>query len=99
GFYEFSRRAGDFALAMTVVALRMDGRKVKEARLGIGGVEDRPFRCAQAEKILLDGGSAADAARAVSQTVKPMEDIHADAAYRKDLVRATTQRALEQALA
>jgi CO/xanthine dehydrogenase FAD-binding subunit len=28
-----------------------------------------------------------------------MEDIHADAPYRKDLVRATTERALAQALA
>jgi carbon-monoxide dehydrogenase medium subunit len=99
GFYEFSRRAGDFALAMTAVALRTDGKKIKEARIGIGGVEDRPFRCTQAETVLLQGGSLADAAQAVAQMVKPMEDIHADAPYRKDLVRATTLRALEQAMA
>lgn len=99
GFYEFARRAGDFALAMTAVALKTQGKNISEARIGIGGVEDRPFRCAPAEKVLLQGGSLADAAQAVSQAVKPMEDIHADAAYRKDLVRATTLRALEQALA
>jgi CO/xanthine dehydrogenase FAD-binding subunit len=46
----------------------------------------------------VQGGSAVDAAKAVAAAVKPMEDLHADAAYRKDLVRATTQRALEQAL-
>jgi carbon-monoxide dehydrogenase medium subunit len=99
GFYEFSRRAGDFALAMTAVAVRTDGKRVREARIGIGGVEDRPFRCTQAETVLLQGGSLADAAQAVAQMVKPMEDIHADAPYRKDLVRATTLRALEQAMA
>jgi carbon-monoxide dehydrogenase medium subunit len=98
GFYEFSRRAGDFALAMTVVALKTNGKKISEARIGIGGVEDRPSRCTQAEAVLMQGGSLADAAQAVSANVTPLEDLHADAPYRKDLVRATTQRALEQAL-
>ncbi|HEY6821677.1 MAG TPA: xanthine dehydrogenase family protein subunit M [Burkholderiales bacterium] len=99
GFYEFSRRAGDFALAMTAVAVKMEGKKIKEARIGIGGVHDHPFRCAEAEKALLAGKSPDDAAMAVSEMVRPMEDIHADAPYRKDLVRATTRRALEQAMA
>lgn len=99
GFYEFSRRAGDFAIAMTAVALRTAGKKVSEARIAIGGVEDRPTRMASAEALLMQGASPADAAKAVAAAVKPMEDIHADAAYRRDLVVATTQRALEQALA
>ncbi|HYY61857.1 MAG TPA: FAD binding domain-containing protein, partial [Burkholderiales bacterium] len=99
GFYEFSRRAGDFAIAMTAVALKMSGKKIAEARIAIGGVEDKPSRVAAAEALIVHGGSPADAAKAVSSIVRPMEDIHADAAYRKDLVRATTERALAQALA
>ena len=99
GFYEFSRRAGDFALAMTAVALRREGAKIEDARVGIGGVEDRPFRCTAAEEILTRNGSIAEAAEAVSKAVKPLEDLHADAPYRRDLVRATTRRALERALA
>jgi aerobic carbon-monoxide dehydrogenase medium subunit len=99
GFNEFSRRAGDFAIAMTAVALRTAGKKIAEAHIAIGGVEDRPTRCPQAEALLVKGGSPADAAKAVAAVVKPMEDIHADAAYRKDLVRATTERAIAQALA
>ena len=99
GFNEFSRRAGDFAIAMTAVALRTTGKKIVEARIAIGGVEDKPSRCAPAEALLIKGGSPADAAKAVAAAVKPMEDIHADAAYRKDLVRATTERAIAQALA
>jgi carbon-monoxide dehydrogenase medium subunit len=99
GFYEFSRRAGDFALAMTAVALKIQDRKIAQARVGIGGVHDRPFRCAEAERALVAGKSLDEAARAVSAMVQPMEDIHADAPYRKDLVRATTRRALEQAMA
>jgi aerobic carbon-monoxide dehydrogenase medium subunit len=99
GFYEFSRRAGDFALAMTGVALKLSGEKISEARIAIGAVEDRPTRVAAAEALLVQGRSPAEAAKAVSSAVRPMEDIHADAAYRKDLVRATTERALAQALA
>jgi carbon-monoxide dehydrogenase medium subunit len=102
GFYEFSRRAGDFALAMTVAALKVEKGKIREARLGIGGVEDRPARFHAAEAALV--GKAADrkvfteAADIVSRSANPMNDLHADAAYRRDLVRTTTRRALEQAM-
>jgi carbon-monoxide dehydrogenase medium subunit len=99
GFYEFSRRAGDFAIAMSAVAVKISGKKIIEARIAIGGVEDKPSRMAAAEALLVQGGSPAEAAKAVSAVVRPMEDIHADAAYRKDLVRATTERALARALA
>ena len=98
GFYEFSRRVGDFALAMSAVALRIEGGKIREARVGIGGVEDRPSRRTEAEAVLMKGGSIEAAAEAVSKAVEPLEDIHADAPYRRDLVNTTTRRALEQAL-
>jgi CO/xanthine dehydrogenase FAD-binding subunit len=35
---------------------------------------------------------------AAAQVIEPMEDAHADAAFRLDLVRAVTQRALERTL-
>lgn len=102
GFYEFSRRAGDFAIAMTAVAVRVASGKVAEARVGIGGVEDHPFRCAAAEQALIgrtaDASAISEAAEIVSKAVKPMEDLHADAAYRRDLVRTTTRRALQHAV-
>jgi aerobic carbon-monoxide dehydrogenase medium subunit len=94
GFYEYSRRAGDFALAMTAVAVKSEKGKIREARIAHGGVEDRPARCAEAERALVAGATPAEAAELVSQSVKPMQDLHADAPYRKDLVRATTVRAL-----
>ena len=94
GFYEYSRRAGDFALAMTAVALKSVTGKIREARIAHGGVEDRPARCAEAERALVEGKTPAEAAELVSQSVTPMQDLHSDAPYRKDLVRATTIRAL-----
>ena len=103
GFYEFSRRAGDFGLAMTVAALRIESGIVSEARLGIGGVEDRPRRIREAEAALTgvapDSGAFAQAAELVARMVDPMNDPHASAAYRRDLVRTTTLRALERAIA
>jgi aerobic carbon-monoxide dehydrogenase medium subunit len=102
GFYEFSRRAGDFAISMTVAALRIESGKVVDARLGVGGVEDRPRRFGEAEAALVGGAPEAaaftQAAEIVSRMVDPMTDPHATAAYRRDLVRTTTLRALEKAI-
>ncbi|MBI2318959.1 MAG: xanthine dehydrogenase family protein subunit M, partial [Betaproteobacteria bacterium] len=103
GFYEFSRRAGDFAIAATLAALRIESGKVIDARLGVGGVEDRPRRIADAEAALVgvapDERSFAQAAEIVSRVVDPMNDPHASADYRRDLVRTTTLRALDKAVA
>src|SRR5262245_27373753 len=103
GFYEFSRRAGDFALAMAVTLYRLTGATMTEPRISIGGAEGNPRRIAAAEACL-DGrapGQEAFAAAAASaaEAVDPLEDIMTSAEYRRDLVRAVTRRALEQSLA
>jgi aerobic carbon-monoxide dehydrogenase medium subunit len=103
GFYEFSRRAGDYALAMALAAYRLDGGVIAEPRVGIGAAEGHPRRIAQAEAVLA-GQNPGDeifraAAEAAAEAIEPMEDVHADAAFRLDLVRAVTQRALERTLA
>jgi carbon-monoxide dehydrogenase medium subunit len=101
GFYEFSRRAGDFAIAMALVTYRIrDGRMV-EPCLGIGGAEPNPRRIAPAEQAL-DGqkpgpDAFAAAAEAAAEAVDAMEDSNYSADYRRDLVRTVTFRALEQA--
>jgi carbon-monoxide dehydrogenase medium subunit len=101
GFYEFSRRAGDYALAMALVTFRLQDGAIAEPRIGIGGAEARPRRIALAESVLAgrkpDAESFRAAAEAAADAVEPMEDIHADAEFRLDLVRAVTRRALEQA--
>src|SRR6267142_923046 len=58
GFAEFSRRAGDFALAMCAAFLRFEDDRVVEARIGVSAATDRPFRVAAAEAVLTgtDGG-------------------------------------------
>jgi carbon-monoxide dehydrogenase medium subunit len=102
GFAEFSRRAGDFALAMCAAFLRFEHGLVVEARIGVGGATDRPSRIAGAEALLTgtEGGPSIirEAGNIAAETIDPLEDIHASAEYRRDLVRAMVGRALNQAL-
>jgi aerobic carbon-monoxide dehydrogenase medium subunit len=101
GFYEFNRRAGDFALAMALGLYRLDGGKIAEPRLAIGGAEVNPRRIADAERALA-GAAPGDkafraAAAAATAAIDPMEDIINTAEFRRDLVLAVTRRALERA--
>ena len=102
GFSEFSRRAGDFALAMCAAFLRFEDGRIIEARIGLGGATDRPLRIAAAEALLTgtEGGPSLlrEAGIIAAETIDPLEDIHASAEYRRDLVRAMVGRALDQAL-
>ncbi len=103
GFYEFSRRAGDFAMAASLVTYRIDGCKIVDARVGVGGAEPTPRRIAEAAAVL-NGKTASDetfraAAEAAANAVDPMEDIQTTADYRRDLVRAVVRRALEASAA
>jgi len=103
GFYEFSRRAGDFALAAALGIYRVDGGKIAEPRLALGGVEVNPRRIAPAERVLAGAAPGDQAFRAAAQAamaaVDPMEDIINTAEYRRDLVLAVARRALERAAA
>jgi aerobic carbon-monoxide dehydrogenase medium subunit len=102
GFNEFSRRAGDFAMAASLVTYRLNGGKIAEARVGVGGAESFPRRIAEAEAAL-NGKMPGDtvfraAAEAAAKAIDPLEDHQTNADYRRDLVRAVVRRALEQSL-
>jgi carbon-monoxide dehydrogenase medium subunit len=103
GFYEFNRRAGDFALGMALVTFRLQDGVIREPRVALGGVESQPRRIAEAEQLL--AGRSAEraafeaAAAAVASVVDPLEDAVTSATYRRDLSRTVTRRALERAAA
>ncbi len=99
GFNEFSRRAGDFAMSAALVTWRMQDGKMREVRVGVGGAEPFPRRIAAAEAAL-EGQPPGDtafraAAEIAASAVDAMEDHQTSADYRRDLVRAVVQRALE----
>jgi carbon-monoxide dehydrogenase medium subunit len=103
GFSEFSRRAGDFAVAMALATFRLRNGVITGARVGIGGVEDAPRRIAQAEAALEGRRAGAEAflaaTDAVARAVAPPEDARYPARYRRDVARAMARRALERAAA
>ena len=103
GFYEFNRRAGDFALAMALVTYRVEDGMISAARVAVGGVEPQPRRIAQAEQVLAgrppDRAAFEAAAAAVAAAVDPLNDATTSASYRRDLAQTVTRRALEQAAA
>ena len=101
GFYEFSRRAGDFAIAAALVTCRLRDGKIVEPRVAIGGVEVAPRRIVEAERTLDGASPGADlfhkAAIAAAKVVDPMDDPSASADYRRDLVSTVIERALDRA--
>jgi carbon-monoxide dehydrogenase medium subunit len=100
GFDEFSRRAGDFGMAMALALYRLQDGRITEPRLGVGGAEPHARRIAAAEAAMNGQAPApkifAAAAEAAAAAVDAMEDATTSADYRRGLVRAVVQRALEQ---
>jgi aerobic carbon-monoxide dehydrogenase medium subunit len=103
GFYEFNRRAGDFALGMALVTYRVVNGVIADPRVGVGGAEPLPRRIAEAEALLAGKPPGREAfvaaAAAASAAVDPLEDATTNAEYRRDLVGTVVRRALEQAAA
>jgi carbon-monoxide dehydrogenase medium subunit len=102
GFYEFNRRAGDFALAMALAVYRVEDGRIVDPRLAVGGAETRARRIAEAEQALAGRAPVADsfvaAAERAAAAIDPMEDAQTSAEYRRDLTRTVTRRALERSL-
>ena len=103
GMREYTRRAGDFALAGAIVLAEMEADRWANGRVVLFGVEDRPLRVAQAEAVLIqqalsDGHADAVAAAAVAG-LDCHADLHASAGYRKQLARVMAKRACLDAVA
>jgi xanthine dehydrogenase YagS FAD-binding subunit len=90
------RQSYEFALASAAVAIDMDGSKVREARIALGGVATVPWRSREAETALtgktLTEAVAEDAARAAFANARPR--VHN--AFKVALGQSTLVRALLQ---
>ena len=103
GFAEVSRRHGDFALVGAVAVLERAGDGVvTRARLAFFGAGGTPARGAAAEQTLTGqsptAARIADAARAAAAALSPDGDIHATAAYRRQVAATLAERTLTAAL-
>jgi carbon-monoxide dehydrogenase medium subunit len=102
-FLEMARRHGDYALVGVAVVVTLDPRgRCKEAKLSLLSVGDGPVLATEAGKVLAGQSPSEDLLRAAgdaaaTRDVDPPSDIHASAAYRRQLVAVLTRRALARA--
>lgn len=100
---EVTRRHGDFPIVAAGVGLSMRDGRCTDVRLGLGGVSEVPLRLGQLEREL-EGRAPTPAvidevAAAAGDLVEPPSDIHGTTAYRRQLVKVLTGRALNDAVA
>jgi carbon-monoxide dehydrogenase medium subunit len=100
-FVEFARRHGDFAIVSAAALLEEDGRgKITRASLTLGGVAPAPVRMREVEKALLGNTASVKLFTDVSEACRKLdviEDVHAPAAYRRQLAAVLSRRALQRA--
>jgi xanthine dehydrogenase YagS FAD-binding subunit len=91
------RASYEFALSSVAVALDLEGDRVRQVRIGLGGMAYRPWRAHEAETLLIGGllteATAAAAARAALQGATT----HGGNDFKPELARRTLVRALMQA--
>jgi carbon-monoxide dehydrogenase medium subunit len=93
----------ELATVGVAVRLTIDGQgAVHELAIVLAAVAPTPLRAAKAESMLRGrrptAERLADAAQAASEEARPIGDVRGSAAYRREMVRVLTRRALEQAL-
>ena len=90
-FTEFARRHGDFATIAIAAAAGASG-----LRVGVGGVADRPV---VRDWPALSGAALDDALNALAWSLDAVDDVHASARYRRELVRRLGRETVLEALA
>ena len=102
-FMEVSPRKGDYALVGVAVTLSVENGRCTACRVVYTGNGDRARRIPEVESAVVGeeaGSETYSAAGALAGAhIEPNSDLHASAAYRRDLASSLTRRALEQAAA
>jgi aerobic carbon-monoxide dehydrogenase medium subunit len=100
-YFKFAlRRSGALAVVGVAVALAMQGKVCKDARIVLGAVAPTPVRAKKAEG-LLKGKTVSEklfeeVGICAAEESKPISDIRGSAEYRRDMVRVFTRRALNK---
>jgi len=101
---EIARRKGDFALIGVALRAELDAvETVQKAVIVMFGVDSKPLRMERAEAVLkgrrISEAFLRELSGVVAEELEPDSDIHASAAYRKEVGGVLVRRALESALA
>jgi xanthine dehydrogenase YagS FAD-binding subunit len=91
------RESYEFALASAAVAVELDGKTVKQARIALGGVATRPWRAREAEAALSGKVLSEETASAAANAAFTQAKTRDDNDFKRDLGKRTLTRALLQA--
>jgi carbon-monoxide dehydrogenase medium subunit len=100
-FVEVSRRHGDFALAGAGAVLEVEQGKISQARIALLGLGLTPLRALRAEHALIGEDPSHEvferAAELAEDHMEPLDDVHADAGYKRRVGKVLVSRALARA--
>lgn len=101
-YYKLKRRRGtDIALVGVAVLVEGFNYIVQEVRIALGAVSPIPFRVREAERLLAGKEYSIEnlrrAANLTELAAKPISDVRASAAYRKEMVGVLTMEAIQNA--
>ncbi len=102
GFYELSRRHGDFALAGAACTARVEGGALKDLRVAMFGCDDRPVlakkAAAEVERRGTSPEALAAAAEVLAEDVAPTDNVNGDAETRLHYAKVVFRRAVAMLL-
>ena len=88
------RAAYEFALVSVAACLRVEGGKVAEVRIALGGVGTRPWRSPEAEAALLGQPATPAAFGVAAQAALAESRLRTHNAFKKELAERAIVRAL-----
>lgn len=102
-YLKMERKVGDYAVSAVAVRLTMDGDTCTAARIALTNVSATPMRARNAEGAII-GQVITDAVvetagQAAAAECDPSADLRGSVAYKRDLTRVLTKRAIGEAIA
>jgi len=99
-YEKFNRTAQAWSIVGVAAAVRIDGGKVAEARIGLTNVGGTPMRASTVEQALVGASTMAEieaACENAADGLEPFADEDADIEFRKHLAKVLTKRAVAKA--
>jgi xanthine dehydrogenase YagS FAD-binding subunit len=86
-----------FALASAAAGLELDGDRVRQARVALGGVASKPWRCPEVEQALIGKPATSESFRAAAALAMREAKTTSDNQFKVELARRVIARALSLA--
>jgi xanthine dehydrogenase YagS FAD-binding subunit len=85
-----------FALASAAVSLDLDGSRIRDARVGLGGVATKPWRSKEAEQMLIGQPATLENFRKAAEAALASAKVQPDNKFKVELAKRTLVRALSE---